>query len=142
MEAPWSFQTPSYELDIDHGRDMSSVDQCSAVYCVDVTTSAGSGDAFVSWYWDGDGYCAQPHWPCSDDGYTPEGMSECDQMIYPPEKLANYQAENECSACDQLIEETVGFHQSMLLGPRQDMDDIANAVGKIYEHRRKLAAAR
>ena len=68
-------------------------------------------------------------------------QSKAYQMIYPREKLANYQAENECAACDQLIEETVGFHQSMLLGPRQDMDDIVNAVGKIYEHRRKLAAA-
>jgi len=75
---------------------------------------------------------------CLDDAF----QSKAYQMIYPAEKLANYQAENECPACDRLIEETVGFHQSMLLGPRQDMDDIANAVGKIYEHRRKLAAAK
>jgi len=73
---------------------------------------------------------------CLDDAF----QSKVYQMIYSPEKLANYRAENECSACDQLIEETVGFHQRMLLGPRQDMDDIANAVGKVYEHRRKLAA--
>ncbi|MCP4594428.1 MAG: DegT/DnrJ/EryC1/StrS family aminotransferase, partial [bacterium] len=58
------------------------------------------------------------------------------------EKFANYRAENECPACDQLIEETVGFNQAMLLGPRQDMDDIANAVSKVYEHRGKLAAAK
>jgi dTDP-4-amino-4,6-dideoxygalactose transaminase len=74
---------------------------------------------------------------CLDDAF----QSKAYQMSYPREKLANYQAENECPACDQLIEETVGFHQSMLLGPRQDMDDIADAVGKIYEYRRKLAAA-
>jgi len=29
----------------------------------------------------------------------------------------------------------------MLLGPRQDMEDIANAIAKIFEHRRKLAVA-
>lgn len=75
---------------------------------------------------------------CLDDAFR----SKVYQMIYPPEQLANYQVENECPACDQLIEETVGFHQSMLLGPRQDMDDIANAMGKIYEHRSKLAAAK
>jgi dTDP-4-amino-4,6-dideoxygalactose transaminase len=74
---------------------------------------------------------------CLDDAF----QSKLYQMTYPREKLANYRAENECPACDQLIEETVGFHQSMLLGPRQDMDDIAGAVDKIYEHRRKLAAA-
>ena len=42
---------------------------------------------------------------------------------------------------DQLVQETVGFHQRMLLGPRQDMDDIANAIAKIYENRRKLKEA-
>ncbi len=74
---------------------------------------------------------------CLDDAF----QSKVFQLAYPPEKLANYQAANECAACDQLIDQTVGFHQSMLLGPRKDMDDIANAIGKIYEHRRKLAAA-
>jgi dTDP-4-amino-4,6-dideoxygalactose transaminase len=73
---------------------------------------------------------------CLDEAFE----SKVYQTIYSQEKLANYQAENECPACDELIEETVGFHQSMLLGPRKDMDDIANAVGKIYEHRRELAA--
>ncbi len=60
------------------------------------------------------------------------------QRLYPKEKLARYQAENECPKCDQLVTETVGFHQSMLLAARQDMDDIANAVVKIYENRRKI----
>ena len=72
---------------------------------------------------------------CLDDAF----QSKLFQMAYPAEKLANYRAENECSACDQLIEETFGFHQSVLLGTREDMDDIVNAVGKIYEHRRELA---
>ena len=71
---------------------------------------------------------------CLEDAFR----SKAYQMIYPQEKLANYQAENECPACDLLVEETVGFHQAMLLGPRQDMDDIANAVAKIYENRRRL----
>jgi len=62
-------------------------------------------------------------------------------MVYPKEKLANYPAENECPECDQLITETLGFHQGMLLGARQDMDDIVNAVAKVYENRQKLAAA-
>jgi hypothetical protein len=29
----------------------------------------------------------------------------------------------------------------MLLGPRRDMDDIANAIAKIYDNRRKLGSA-
>jgi perosamine synthetase len=60
------------------------------------------------------------------------------QRIYPAGKLANYPAENECPLAEQLIQETVGFHQAMLLGTHSDMDDIARAVTKIYENRQKL----
>jgi len=56
----------------------------------------------------------------------------------PKEKLSAYQAENQCPVSDLLCEETVGFHQRMLLGTRQDMDDIADAVAKVYEHRANL----
>ena len=58
--------------------------------------------------------------------------------IYPQEKLAAYQADNDCPVSDRLVEETVGFHQSMLLASRKDMDDIADAIIKIYENRHKL----
>jgi len=74
---------------------------------------------------------------CLDDAFR----SKAYQRLYAPEKLARFPADNACPACDQLVEETVGFHQRMLLGPRQDMDDIADAVAKIYENRRKLNAA-
>ena len=37
--------------------------------------------------------------------------------------------------------ETVGFHQSMLVARRKDLDDIADAITKIYENRHKLSAA-
>jgi perosamine synthetase len=74
---------------------------------------------------------------CLDDAFR----SKAYQRLYPRERLANYQADNECPNCDRLVEETVGFHQRMLLGPRQDMDDIATAIAKIYENRRKLREA-
>ena len=50
--------------------------------------------------------------------------------------------ENECPESDRLVEQTVGFHQSMLLGTRQDMDDIHSAILKIHENRQKLSSAR
>ena len=50
------------------------------------------------------------------------------QRIYPKERLANHEQENGCPACDGLVEETVGFHQSALLGSRKDMTDIADAI--------------
>ncbi len=71
---------------------------------------------------------------CIEDAFK----SKTYQRLYPKEKLANYPAENECPESEKLIAETVGFHQAMLLGSRQDMDDIVNAVVKIYENRQKL----
>jgi dTDP-4-amino-4,6-dideoxygalactose transaminase len=74
---------------------------------------------------------------CLEDAFR----SRVYQRLYPPARLANYQVDNECPNCDHLVEETVGFHQRMLLGPRQDMDDIVTAIGKIYDNRRKLREA-
>ena len=65
-------------------------------------------------------------------------QSKSYQRIYSKEKLAAYPAENECPLGEQLIEETVGFHQRMLLGTREDMDDISRAIQKIYDNRKKL----
>ena len=73
---------------------------------------------------------------CIEDAFK----SKAYQKIYPKSKLANYQAGNECPESDRLVEETVGFHQGMLLGTRQDMDDIPRAIAKIYENRQKLSA--
>jgi perosamine synthetase len=74
---------------------------------------------------------------CLEDAFR----SKSYQRIYPKRKLANYHAENECPISDQLVEETVGFHQSVLLASRRDLDDITDAITKIYENRHKLIAA-
>jgi hypothetical protein len=37
-----------------------------------------------------------------------------------------------------LTKEAVWFYQNMLLAERKDMDDIINAVQKIYENRKQL----
>jgi perosamine synthetase len=72
---------------------------------------------------------------CLQDAFR----SKAYQRIYPKETFSSYQADNDCPVCDRLVEETVGFHQSALLGSRKDMDDIADAITKIYEHRRELS---
>jgi perosamine synthetase len=71
---------------------------------------------------------------CLEDAFR----SKAYQRIYPKEKLDSYQADNDCPASDRLVGETAGFHQSVLLGSRKDMDDIADALTKIYEKRHKL----
>ncbi len=83
----WYYETAGVynEIDIYHSRYQSTTDHCVAYYMVNATPAAG-GNAQVSWYWDGDGYAAAPHHPCSSDNYTPPSMSAypCDQMVNPP----------------------------------------------------------
>jgi len=79
----WSFLTPPYEINIEQQWAMTFNDHCTATYCVEASTGAGSGDVLVSWYWSGDDYGLTPHHPCSDDGYTPSGQTACDESVSP-----------------------------------------------------------
>ena len=45
-----------------------------------------------------------------------------------------------CPEAEQLVKEIVGFSQNTLLGTKKDMDDIADAVQKVYENRKELIA--
>lgn len=77
--------SPAHTVRIDHARyHGNGGSTCTAYYMVNVTAGANANIALVSWYWDGDGYGGTPHWPCSNNGYTPSGQSACDEMIYPP----------------------------------------------------------
>jgi len=62
------------------------------------------------------------------------------QRMYSPKQLDHCRAQIECPDNDQLCSEAVCFSQNLLLGTKEDMDDIANAVGKIYENRDQLAS--
>lgn len=79
----------------------------------------------------------------SSGGYTPLNKepflkhtfdSRAYRAIYPPKQLAEWAERNHCPVNDKLCEEAVWFTQTMLLGPRQDMDQIADAVRKIQSH--------
>ncbi len=71
-----------------------------------------------------------------DDAFA----SKAYQRVYPREKLLGHAKENECPVAERLCEETAGFHQSLLLGSREDMDDIVNAILKLHESGAKLAS--
>lgn len=77
-------QDPPNTVIIQHYRQHSSTDHCAAYYIVNAVPSEGIEDAIVSWYWWGDGYGSGPYHPCSNDGYTPPGQTECDEQLYPP----------------------------------------------------------
>jgi perosamine synthetase len=60
------------------------------------------------------------------------------RRAFPAKRLKRYWDELKLPQNDQLCEEAVWFSQNMLLGSRSDMDDIANAILKVYENRDKL----
>ena len=63
------------------------------------------------------------------------------QAIYSKQRIRDYRDGLSCPESEQLVEEILGFSHRMLLGSKKDMDDIADAVGKIYENRKELITA-
>jgi dTDP-4-amino-4,6-dideoxygalactose transaminase len=61
------------------------------------------------------------------------------QRLFPAQTLANCEARSECPAYDKLSEEAAWFTQTTLLGPRSDMDQMAEAIRKIQKHAGDLA---
>jgi len=60
------------------------------------------------------------------------------KRAYSKERLDRCREQNYCPDNNQLCEEAVWFFHSLLLGTKSDMDDIADAIEKIYENRGKL----
>jgi len=77
--------------------------------------------------------------PCSG-GYSPLNRepfllrtlnSRGFRQIYSAKFVQDRNLRNHCPENDQLCEEAVWFGQTQLLGPKEDMDDITNAIRKI-----------
>jgi perosamine synthetase len=61
------------------------------------------------------------------------------RRLYSDERLKRYREElHHLPENDQLTEEAVMLFQNMLLAEKKDMDDIVNAIRKIYENRDQL----
>jgi dTDP-4-amino-4,6-dideoxygalactose transaminase len=85
--------------------------------------------------------------PCSG-GYSPLNKqpflkevlgSRPYKQIFGDDRLAAWWRANRCPENDRLCDEAVWFTQTMLLGPRGDMDEIAAAVRKIHDNASVLA---
>ncbi len=63
------------------------------------------------------------------------------RRVYGERDISQWAERNHCPANDQLCGEAVWFTQTMLLGPRQGMDDIVAAIRKIQAHSSELAKA-
>lgn len=61
------------------------------------------------------------------------------RRVYPEKVLAEWEERNRCPMNDRLCTEAVSLSQNQLLGPRSDMDAIAEAVRKIQAHAPALA---
>ncbi|NUQ61384.1 MAG: DegT/DnrJ/EryC1/StrS family aminotransferase [Pirellulales bacterium] len=60
--------------------------------------------------------------------------------VYGEKAVQEWEERNRCPENDKLCEEAVWFTQGMFLGPRSDMDQIAEAVRKIHAYAPQLAA--
>ncbi len=63
------------------------------------------------------------------------------RRIYSAAELDRLRERNRCPQNERLCREAVWLTQTMLLGPRSDMDQIAGAIRKIQAHARDLTAA-
>ncbi len=63
------------------------------------------------------------------------------RAIFPAERLKRWHEQNHCPANDRLCQEAVWFIQTMLLGTRTDMEQIAQAIRKIQAQADKLVKA-
>jgi perosamine synthetase len=82
------------------------------------------------------GYAPLNKMPYLNDAFQSKNY----RKMYPKEMLNynRYLENNHCPANDKLCQEAVWLTQNMLLGSRSDMDDIANAIGKIHSQADKI----
>jgi dTDP-4-amino-4,6-dideoxygalactose transaminase len=73
------------------------------------------------------------------DGLIEEALtSRGYKRLFSEARLKQWREENQLPGNDQLCDQAVTFYQSILLGSKSDMDDIVNAITKIYENRSSL----
>lgn len=83
--------------------------------------------------------CNQGYGKQNKDGLIEEAFnSRGYQRLFGKERLDRWRAENVLPGNDQLSEEAVTFYQSVLLGTKKGMDDIVNAITKIYTNKAQL----
>jgi len=84
--------------------------------------------------------CSSGYGPINKDPFFERTLrSRNFRKIYSSHRLNRCREQNYCPDNNQLCKEAVWFSQNLLLGTKTDMDDIADAILKIYENRDKLA---
>ena len=85
--------------------------------------------------------CSTGYGPLNKAGFIRDALNSRPYLkVYGKEAIEQWAERNDCPENDKLCEEAVWFMQNMFLGPRSDMDEIAEAIGKIRAHAPALAA--
>ena len=84
--------------------------------------------------------CSGGYGPQYNDGLMEEALNSPGyKRLFSEQRLNSYREElKNLPDNDQLTQEAVWLFQNMLLGDKSDMDDIINAVQKIYDNRKQL----
>jgi perosamine synthetase len=83
--------------------------------------------------------CSSGYGPQNKDGLIEDQLnSKGFKRLFSESRLKKWREENVLPGNDQLCSEAVTFYQSILLGSRDDMEDIVKAITKIYENRAAL----
>ena len=86
--------------------------------------------------------CSSVYGPQYKDGLIEAALTSKNfKRAFPKERLDRYREELHYPGNEQLCQEAVCFTQNLLLGTKSDMDDIANAIQKVYENRDALVKA-
>jgi perosamine synthetase len=83
----------------------------------------------------GAGYSPLNKEPFLEEAFSRRGF----RTIYSKSRLDAWRERNRCPQNDRLCTEAAWMVQTMLLGPRQDMDEIAEAIRKVQTHAAQLA---
>jgi len=84
--------------------------------------------------------CSGGYTPLNKESFLPTVLnSKGYRRIYPKDVLDRWEERSHCPANDQLCQEAVWFTQTMFLGTRSDMEQIAAAVRKIQGNAEALS---
>ena len=86
--------------------------------------------------------CATGYGPLNKEEFIRDALQSRPYVrVYGKAAIEDWAQRNHCPENDLLCEEAVWFMQNMLLGPRSDMDEIAEAIRRIQAHASALVKA-
>ncbi len=84
--------------------------------------------------------CSGGYSPLNKEGFIRDALnSRPYTKVYGKAAVENWADRNRCPENDKLCAEAVWFMQNVLLGPRSDMEEIAEAIRRIQAHAAELA---